>query len=93
MFRIAAPAGKPAPIVARHGAEPERILEGQEVRDPLLAQGAVATQASSDEAAAAIRAEHAKRPRVTRDGGIRPEWPVGREGPASAGPAVRAGRS
>ena len=73
MFGIAAPAGTPAPIVARLNVELKRILDDPEVREQLLAQGAVAAHTSPEEAAAAIRAEHAKWAKVIRDGNIKPE--------------------
>jgi tripartite-type tricarboxylate transporter receptor subunit TctC len=47
------------------------VLASPEVRDQLLAQGAVATWTTPDDAAKAIRAEHAKWARVIQDGNIK----------------------
>ncbi len=71
MFGILAPAGTPAPIVAKINAALKGILSQQDVRDSMLAQGAAATYTTPDEAALAIRNEVAKWAKVVKDGDIK----------------------
>ena len=71
MFGVAAPAGTPAAVLARLSAALKTVLDSAEVRDQLLAQGAIATWTTPDEATKAIRAEHAKWAKVIRDGNIK----------------------
>lgn len=73
MFGVAAPAGTPAPVIARLNGALKTILAEPEVRDQLLAQGAVATHTTPEEAAAAIRAESAKWAKVIKEGNIKAE--------------------
>jgi tripartite-type tricarboxylate transporter receptor subunit TctC len=73
MFGIAAPAGTPAPVIARLSGALKSILAQQEVKDNLLAQGAVATWTTPDEAAHAIRDEAARWGKVVKEGNIKPE--------------------
>ena len=71
MFGILAPAGTPAPIVAKLNATLKGILEQQDVKDSMLAQGANATWTTSEQAAQAIRAEVAMWTQVIKDGNIK----------------------
>ena len=71
MFGIVAPAGTPAPVIAKISAALKEILAQQEVKDNLLAQGALATWTTPQEAAQAIRAESAKWAKVVKDGDIK----------------------
>ena len=73
MFGIAAPAGTPADIVARINQDVKKILAEPEVVESLLAQGAVATYTTPEEAGKMIAAEHAKWAQVIKDGNIKPE--------------------
>ena len=71
MFGILAPAGTPAPIIAKLNATLKSILEQQDVKDSMLAQGANATWTTPEQAAQAIRAEVAMWTQVIRDGNIK----------------------
>lgn len=71
MFGILAPAGTPAPILAKLNATLKGILEQQDVKDSMLAQGANATYTTPDQAAQAIRAEVAMWTQVIKDGNIK----------------------
>jgi tripartite-type tricarboxylate transporter receptor subunit TctC len=73
MFGIAAPAGTPEAIVNKLGAALKTILADPEVRESLLAQGAIATWTTPAEAAKAIQAEYAKWDKVIKDGNIKAE--------------------
>ena len=71
LFGILAPAGTPVAVVGKLNGSLKGILQQTEVRDSLLAQGAVALYTTPEEATAAIRAESDKWGRVIRDGGIK----------------------
>ena len=73
MFGIVAPAGTPAAIVAKLNAALKTILEQQDTKDSMLAQGANATWTTPEQAALAIRDEVAKWMQVIRDGNIKGE--------------------
>jgi tripartite-type tricarboxylate transporter receptor subunit TctC len=73
MFGIVAPAGTPPPIIAKLNGAIKRILSLPEVKESLLAQGALANYTTADEAAQAIRNESAKWTLVIREGNIKPE--------------------
>ncbi len=73
MFGIVAPAGTPEAVVARLNSALKSILADNEVRESLLAQGAVATYTTPGDAAKAIQAEFAKWDKVIKDGGIKVE--------------------
>lgn len=60
MFALAAPAGTPAPIVKKLNDALKDILNTQEVKDSLLAQGALATYTSPEDATKAIVEEYNK---------------------------------
>lgn len=70
MFGIAAPAGTPTDIVNKLNAALREILARQEVKDSLLAQGAIATYTSPQDAAKAVSAEYVKWAKVIKDGNI-----------------------
>ena len=71
MFGILAPAGTPAPIIAKLNATLKTILEQQDVKDSMLAQGANATWTTPEQAAQAIRAEVGMWTQVIKDGNIK----------------------
>jgi tripartite-type tricarboxylate transporter receptor subunit TctC len=73
MFGIAAPAGTPAPIIAKINAALKTILSQQEVKDSMLAQGVFATFTTPEETTVALRDEVAKWTKVIREGNIQPE--------------------
>ncbi len=73
MFGIMAPAGTPAPVVARLSAALKGILAESETRDSLLAQGAFSTWTTPEQTGAAIRDEVAMWTKVVRDGNIKPD--------------------
>ena len=73
MFGILAPAGTPAPIIAKLNATLKGILEQQDVKDSMLAQGANATWTTPEQASQAIRAEVAMWAQVIKDGNIKGE--------------------
>jgi tripartite-type tricarboxylate transporter receptor subunit TctC len=73
MFGIAAPAGTPAPIVAKLNAALKSILSQQDVKDSMLAQGVFATYTTPEETTLALRDEVAKWAKVIREGNIQPE--------------------
>jgi tripartite-type tricarboxylate transporter receptor subunit TctC len=73
MFGVAAPAGTPPAVVARLSAALKAILGQPEVREQMLAQGAIATWTTPDEAAQAIRNEYARWAKVIKDGNIKAE--------------------
>lgn len=73
MFGIVAPAGTPAAIIAKLNAALRTILEQQDTRDSMLAQGANATWTTPEQAGQAIRDEVVKWTQVIRDGNIKGE--------------------
>jgi tripartite-type tricarboxylate transporter receptor subunit TctC len=73
MFGLAAPAGTPAPIIARLSNELKKILNDPDVKAQLLGQGAVSTFTTPDEATKAIAAEYAKWAKVIKEGNIKPD--------------------
>jgi tripartite-type tricarboxylate transporter receptor subunit TctC len=73
MFGIAAPAGTPAPIIAKLNAALKSILSQQEVKDSMLAQGVFATYTTPEEAIVALHNEIAKWSKVIREGNIQPD--------------------
>ena len=73
MFGIVAPAGTPDAVVAKLNATLKTILADSEVRDQLLAQGAIATYTTPADTAKAIQAEFAKWDKVIKDGNIKAE--------------------
>jgi tripartite-type tricarboxylate transporter receptor subunit TctC len=73
MFGLAAPAGTPVEVVARINQDLKKILAEPEVVESLLAQGAVASYTTPEDASKMIAAEHAKWAQVIKDGNIKPE--------------------
>lgn len=73
MFGIAAPAGTPAPIIAKLNGALKKILSMRDTKDSLLAQGAIATYTTPEEAAQAMRSESAKWTKVIKEGNIKPD--------------------
>ncbi len=73
MFGIVAPAGTPAAVIAKLNAALKTILEQQDTKDSMLAQGANATWTTPEQAALAIRDEVAKWTQVIREGNIKGE--------------------
>lgn len=73
MFGIAAPAGTPPAVIARLNEALKKILVAQDVKDSMLAQGAIASYTTPEEAAQALRDESGKWTRVIRDGNIKSE--------------------
>jgi tripartite-type tricarboxylate transporter receptor subunit TctC len=73
MFGILAPAGTPAAIINKLNATLKGILDQQDVKDSMLAQGANATWTTPEQAAQAIRAEVAMWAQVIKDGNIKGE--------------------
>lgn len=73
MFGIVAPAGTPPAVIARLNAALKTILEQQDTKDSMLAQGANATWTTPEQAGQAIRDEVAKWTQVIRDGNIKGE--------------------
>ncbi len=58
MFALAAPAGTPQPVINKLNDALKEILNKQEVKDSLLAQGALATYTSPEDASKAIIEEY-----------------------------------
>ena len=73
MFGLVAPAGTPAPVIARLSAALKGILGEAEVKQTLLAQGALATYTTPEEAARVIHAEKEKWARVVKEANIKGE--------------------
>jgi tripartite-type tricarboxylate transporter receptor subunit TctC len=72
-YGLLAPAGTPAPIVARLSAEVTKIVRAPDMRDKLAAQGAEAAGGTPEEFAAVIRADTVLWTRVIREAGIKGE--------------------
>ena len=70
---ILAPAGTPAPVVARIGDEIKRVAAEPSFVQSLLKLGALATSNTPEEFAAFINADYAKWQRVVKDAGIKTE--------------------
>ncbi|MFC3338206.1 Bug family tripartite tricarboxylate transporter substrate binding protein [Paracandidimonas soli] len=60
MFALAAPADTPADVISRLSGALEKILNEQEVKDSLLAQGAIAAYTTPEETSKAIINEYEK---------------------------------
>ena len=70
-FGVLAPAGTPAPIVARLNSEVNKWLQSPEAREQLLAQGAVAAGGTPEQFAAHIRSETEKWAKVVKASGAK----------------------
>ena len=73
MFGLAAPAGTPADIVKKLNLALKDILLKPEVQESMLAQGAIATYTTPNDAAKAISQEYAKWAKVIQEGNIQVE--------------------
>ena len=71
MFGLMAPAGTPASVVARINTALKDILSQPDVKENLLAQGAIATYTTPEDTVKAIKAEAAKWTKVIKDGDIK----------------------
>lgn len=72
-FGVVAPAGTPAPIVAKLNAGIVEALQDPEIRQRALAAGAIPASSTPDQFGAMIRSEIAKWGKVIADAGIKPE--------------------
>lgn len=72
-YGVLAPAGTPAPIVARLSADIGKVLGVPEIRSILVAQGVEPEPMTPEQYGAFMRAEHAKWGKVIRDAGIKLE--------------------
>lgn len=72
-FAIFAPAGTPAPLVARLNAELVKIVRQPEVKARLLELGSDPVGSTPQELAAAVRAERVKWAKVIREAGVKPQ--------------------
>ena len=70
-FGVLAPAGTPAPIVAKLNADVNKWLQSPEAREQLLAQGANAAGGTPEQFAAHIRAETEKWAKVVKASGAK----------------------
>jgi len=72
-FGLLAPAGTPAPIIARLNAEMVKVLAREDVRSTLGAQGLNVASSSPEQFAAHIKSEIARFTRIARTAGIKAE--------------------
>ena len=72
-FGLLAPAGTPAPIVARLNAEVVKVLAREDVRSTLGAQGLNVASSTPEQFAAHIKSEIARFTRIARTAGIKAE--------------------
>lgn len=72
-FGLMAPAGTPAPIIARLNAETRKVLSGAEVKARLGAQGLEVAPGSPEALAAHIKSEIARFTKIARAAGIKAE--------------------
>jgi tripartite-type tricarboxylate transporter receptor subunit TctC len=72
-FGLLAPAGTPAPIVARLNAEAVKVLAREDVRSTLGAQGLNVASSSPEQFAAHIKSEIARFTRIAKTAGIKAE--------------------
>jgi tripartite-type tricarboxylate transporter receptor subunit TctC len=72
-YGIFAPAGTPAPVVARVSAEAGKVLSLPEIKSALIAQGVEPSTSTPEQFAAFVREEHSKWGKVIRDAGIKLE--------------------
>ena len=72
-FGLLAPAGTPAPVVARLNAEMVKVLARDDVRSTLGAQGLNVRSSTPEEFAAHIKSEIARFTRIARTAGIKAE--------------------
>lgn len=72
-YGIFAPAGTPAPVVARLSSEVGKVVALPEIRSALVAQGVEPLASTPEQYAAFLREEHEKWGKVIRDAGIKIE--------------------
>jgi tripartite-type tricarboxylate transporter receptor subunit TctC len=72
-YGVLAPAGISKPIVARLNGEMKRVLDVQDVKEKLASQGADALSSTREEFAQRIKADMAKRGKVVKVSGARPD--------------------
>ena len=72
-FGLMAPAGTPAPIIARLNAETVKVLAREDVRSTLGAQGLNVASSSPEQFTAHIKSEIARFTRIARAAGIKVE--------------------
>jgi tripartite-type tricarboxylate transporter receptor subunit TctC len=72
-FGLVAPAAVPREVLARLNAEVNRLLQTQDMRDKLAAQGAEAAGGSAEEFGKLVREDAARWGRVIRDAGVKLE--------------------
>ena len=72
-YGLLAPAGTPAPVIARLNAEVNRALATPELRQRLAAEGGEALGGSPEQFASFLKAEHAKWGRAVQESGARAE--------------------
>jgi tripartite-type tricarboxylate transporter receptor subunit TctC len=72
-FGVLAPAGTPAPIVARLNAETNKVLARTDIRDALSALGLETNPGTPEQFAAHIKSEIAKFTRIGKAAGIKAE--------------------
>lgn len=73
MFALSAPAGTPDVVIQKVNKALKTILSKQDVKDSMLAQGAIATYSTSDETSKIINAEYAKWAKLIKDSNIKAE--------------------
>ena len=72
-FGIVAPAGTPDAVIAKLSAALKTIMAMTDVRETLLAQGALASWTTVEDAEAAIRDESAKWKKLIKEVGLQVE--------------------
>jgi tripartite-type tricarboxylate transporter receptor subunit TctC len=72
-FGFAAPAGTPAPIIAKLNAEIVKILKSPEVVEKFAAQGVDVIGSTPEQFAAHLREQSTKWAKVVKDAGVTPE--------------------
>jgi len=70
-FYVLAPAGTPAPIVARLSAEISKALAGADVKERMAVQGIEPKSSTPEELGAVLKSDVAKWGRIIRDSGIK----------------------
>ena len=73
MFALSAPAGTPTAVIQKINAALKVILSKQDVKDSMLAQGAIATYSTPDETSKIINAEYAKWAKLIKESNIKAE--------------------
>lgn len=73
MFALTAPAGTPVAVIQKINSALKVILSKQDVKDSMLAQGAIATYNTPEESAKIINAEYAKWAKLIKDSDIKAE--------------------